>query len=76
MFSDQYNATAEVKTCRKSTLKNTDKLPPHPYKTADDAYRAMMRGLENAVLTNNRNGCGGGPTGIVKGENQKNVLVR
>eukprot|EP00571_Detonula_confervacea_P013879 CAMPEP_0172301032 /NCGR_PEP_ID=MMETSP1058-20130122/3005_1 /TAXON_ID=83371 /ORGANISM="Detonula confervacea, Strain CCMP 353" /LENGTH=2063 /DNA_ID=CAMNT_0013011021 /DNA_START=194 /DNA_END=6385 /DNA_ORIENTATION=+ len=26
------------------------KLPPHAYKTADDAYRAMKRGLENNVL--------------------------
>lgn len=27
-----------------------DKLPPHAYKTADEAYRAMMRGLENTIL--------------------------
>ena len=26
------------------------KLPPHAYKTADDAYRAMKRGLENSLL--------------------------
>ena len=26
-------------------------LPPHAYKTADEAYRAMMRGIENEVLT-------------------------
>jgi myosin-5 len=26
------------------------RLPPHVYQTADDAYRAMMRGLENTVL--------------------------
>ena len=26
------------------------KLPPHAYKTADDAYRAMKRGLENSML--------------------------
>ena len=31
----------------------SEKLPPHPYKTADDAYRAMMRGLENRVLMGN-----------------------
>ncbi|KAL7535662.1 hypothetical protein ACHAXR_009073, partial [Thalassiosira sp. AJA248-18] len=30
-----------------------EKLPPHAYKTADDAYRAMKRGLENSVLMNN-----------------------
>ena len=27
-----------------------NKLPPHAYKTADDAYRAMKRGLENSLL--------------------------
>ena len=27
-----------------------EKLPPHAYKTADEAYRAMMRGLENSIL--------------------------
>jgi len=27
-----------------------DKLPPHAYKTADEAYRAMMRGIENSML--------------------------
>ncbi|KAL7551179.1 hypothetical protein ACHAWF_014387 [Thalassiosira exigua] len=27
-----------------------DKLPPHAYKTADDAYRAMRRGIEDRVL--------------------------
>ena len=26
------------------------RLPPHAYQTADDAYRAMMRGVENARL--------------------------
>jgi len=31
-----------------------DKLPPHAYKTADEAYRAMMRGLENSILMNQR----------------------
>ena len=32
-------------------LKN-QRLPSHDYQTADDAYRAMMRGLENNVLMN------------------------
>jgi len=35
-----------------------DKLPPHAYKTADEAYRAMMRGLENSILMS-QNGRGG-----------------
>ena len=30
------------------------KLPPHAYKTADDAYRAMKRGLENSMLMNSK----------------------
>eukprot|EP01083_Nonionella_stella_P096812 272209_1 len=29
---------------------NNEKLPPHAYKTADDAYRAMKRGLENRLI--------------------------
>ena len=33
-----------------------DKLPPHAYKTADEAYRAMMRGLEMSVLMNQKGG--------------------
>jgi len=31
-----------------------EKLPPHAYKTADEAYRAMMRGLENSILMNQK----------------------
>lgn len=30
------------------------RLPPHVYQTADDAYRAMMRGLENKALMNKK----------------------
>jgi hypothetical protein len=30
---------------------NITRLPPHVYQTADDAYRAMLRGLETYVLT-------------------------
>lgn len=33
-----------------------EKLPPHAYKTADEAYRAMMRGLENSIFMNNQKG--------------------
>ena len=29
------------------------RLPPHAYQTADDAYRAMMRGMENTELMRN-----------------------
>lgn len=31
-----------------------ERLPPHVYQTADDAYRAMMRGMENSLLMNNQ----------------------
>ena len=31
------------------------RLPPHPYQTADDAYRAMMRGIENTRLMGGTN---------------------
>jgi len=34
---------------REAPVSNT-RLPPHVYQTADDAYRAMMRGLENKAL--------------------------
>ena len=32
---------------------NKDRLPPHVYQTADDAYRAMLRGMENMELMGN-----------------------
>jgi myosin-5 len=30
--------------------RDSSRLPPHVYQTADDAYRAMIRGLENKAL--------------------------
>lgn len=33
-----------------TSTSSTTKLPPHVYKTADDAYRSMKRGLENSML--------------------------
>ena len=35
---------------RKEPVPVNKRLPPHVYQTADDAYRAMMRGLENKEL--------------------------
>ena len=35
---------------RRETPVANKRLPPHVYQTADDAYRAMMRGLENKAL--------------------------
>jgi hypothetical protein len=47
-------------------------LPPHAYKTADEAYRAMRRGLEDAMLMMNssstkRGGGVGGRVGRIGG---------
>jgi len=39
---------------RKAQAALEGKLPPHAYKTADDAYRAMKRGLENSVLMSSK----------------------
>jgi hypothetical protein len=36
-----------------------DALPPHAYKTADEAYRAMRRGLEDAMLMTSSSTRGG-----------------
>ena len=41
---------------RKEAAPANKRLPPHVYQTADDAYRAMMRGLENRALMNKSNG--------------------
>ena len=37
---------------KKLNRANTQRLPPHVYLIADDAYRAMMRGMENNALMN------------------------
>jgi hypothetical protein len=42
------NASKALTTPNAKTKEAT--LPPHAYKTADDAYRAMMRGLETDVF--------------------------
>jgi hypothetical protein len=40
------------KQIQEQTMANQPKrrLPPHVYQTADDVYRAMMRGMENYQL--------------------------
>ena len=70
-------------------LKNK-RLPSHDYQTADDAYRAMMRGLENNVLmnggrnsmqnrrrgnNNNNNGNGSGPMDSDSMPTNRSILV-
>ena len=52
-----------------------DKLPPHAYKTADDAYRAMMRGLENSVLMNNKGGKRHSTAVIADAPTNQSILV-
>ena len=37
---------------RRDVPSSSQRLPPHVYQTADDAYRAMIRGLENKALVN------------------------
>jgi myosin-5 len=46
---------------------SSKRLPPHVYQTADDAYRAMMRGLENKALM-------GSPRRLHRGESKIQVL--
>lgn len=43
-------STPFAKNRRKETAANSTRLPPHVYQTADDAYRQMLRGLENKAL--------------------------
>ena len=46
--------------------------PPHVYRTADDAYRAMMRGIEMNNNNNNNATGGGGRDGKGGGKGKKN----
>lgn len=55
--STQKNVTSAFVTPfrkRKEAPQVNKRLPPHVYQTADDAYRAMMRGLENKALMKNQ----------------------
>lgn len=45
------------------------RLPPHVYQTADDAYRAMIRGMENLELLRN-------PKQLHKGDSEIIILQR
>jgi hypothetical protein len=47
------------------------RLPPHVYLTADDAYRAMMRGIENH-LAGSKSGGGSGGGG---GANKSKIII-
>lgn len=56
---------------RKMNGNKKERLPPHAYQTADDAYRAMMRGMENDLLLKGNNGPDPMPTNqsiLVSGE--------
>jgi len=64
-------------------MNKTVRLPPHAYQTADDAYRAMMRGIENVVLMNgsqsqrkmNDNGNGNGNNSAEGMPTNQSILV-
>lgn len=43
------------KSKRKMSSTSSKRLPPHVYQTADDAYRQMLRGLENTSLMTQHN---------------------
>jgi myosin-5 len=47
---DESFATPFKQRAAQKAASPTPRLPPHVYQTADDAYRAMMRGLENKAL--------------------------
>lgn len=55
---------------RMSKSKN-QRLCPHAYQTADDAYRAMMRGMENDVLMNGKRS----GTGVETMPTNQSILV-
>jgi myosin-5 len=44
------NHKSKMNGSSNNAASTTTKLPPHVYKTADDAYRSMKRGLENSML--------------------------
>lgn len=65
------------KTTQNSRPKSNNILSPHPYKTADDAYRAMMRGVENEILMGNNldSNCRSESDGNVMVPTNQSILV-
>jgi hypothetical protein len=62
--SKQIHATPFKQSKLQSKLsKQNEQLPPHAYKTADEAYRAMMRGLETEVVMGSGKGSRPGSRG-------------
>jgi myosin V len=53
----------------KAATSPANRLPPHVYQTADDAYRAMIRGMENVELMSN-------PKKLRHGDSQISMLQR
>lgn len=49
------SAAAANASANQEAAAEKKRLPPHPYQTADDAYRAMMRGIENTRLMGGAN---------------------
>ena len=54
-FKRRTNDALIQKMNRGKGKSGNERLPPHAYQTADDAYRAMMRGMENDVLMSGSN---------------------
>eukprot|EP00978_Attheya_sp_CCMP212_P008866 scaffold20825_cov50-Attheya_sp.AAC.1 len=52
--SSNTSNTPFKRSSKSLSSRTSARLPPHAYQTADDAYRAMMRGLENTALMGNR----------------------
>jgi len=62
--------TNDTLNTQMSKSKN-QRLCPHAYQTADDAYRAMMRGMENDVLMNGKRS----GTGVETMPTNQSILV-
>ena len=60
---------------KKSETLVKKRLPPHVYQTADDAYRAMVRGLENLELLRNPQQMRQSQTGIRNVPTDQSILV-
>ena len=67
--SDSTNTSSPRKMRPGSPQKTTTKerLSPHVYQTADDAYRQMLHGLDNATMMKLKNG---NPKALKRGESQ------
>lgn len=61
--------TTPFKNRRMNQTAGKERLPPHVYQIADDAYRAMLRGMENSELMSN-------PRSMQRGDSRAVAAVR